>query len=209
MKERLAGIGLAVGTALTLGMIWADSARAFSLGSTVTVTNLLNKKDLGTEIFQGPTNVVVVESDVVELERFGGIWDIDLGDKSISFTLNSRFGNVTSGEDIYRFLAPSFGQQGRNSVTGFEVTTLQDSLAFREGKDPVIKLLAGNWIDVVFPVGFAPGNTPDLTSIPGQLGFTIALTVEPTPVPTPALLPGLVGMGLAAWRRRRDDDQDI
>ncbi len=207
MKERLTGIGLAVGTALTLGMIWADSVQAFSLGNTVTVTNLLDKNDLDPEIFQGPTDVVVVGSDI-ELEQFGGIWDIDLGDNSISFTLNSLFGNVTSGKDIYRFLAPSFGQPGQNSVTGFEVTPLAGSLAFREGKNPVVELLAGNRIDVVFPLGFAPGDAPNLTSISGQLGFKIDLTVEPIPIPTPALLPGLVGMGLAAWRKRRGGDQD-
>ncbi len=51
MKEKLAGLGLAVGTALMLGMILADSAQAFSLGNTVTVTNLLDKDDLDPEIF--------------------------------------------------------------------------------------------------------------------------------------------------------------
>ena len=208
MKKKLAGIGLAVVTALTLGMISADSAQAFSLGKTVTVTNLLDKGDLDPEIFQGPTDVVVVGSDI-ELKQFGGIWDIDLGDNSISFSLNSRFGNVTSGKDIYRFLAPGFGQPGQNSVTGFEVTPLAGGLAFGEGKDPVVKLLTGNWIDAVFPLGFAPGDSPDLTSIPGKLGFSIDLTVEPIPIPTPALLPGLMGMGLAAWRKRRGGgDQD-
>jgi hypothetical protein len=207
MKEKLAGLGLAVGTALMLGMILADSAQAFSLGNTVTVTNLLDKDDLDPEIFQGPTDVAVVGSNI-ELEQFGGVWDIDLGNNSISFTLNSRFGNVTSGKDIYRFLAPSFGQPGQNRVTGFEITPLAGSLAFRKGKDPMVKLLAGNRIDVVFPLGFAPGDAPNLTSIPGQLGFKIDLTIEPTPVPAPALLPGLVGMGLAAWRKRHGGDQD-
>ncbi len=207
MKEKLAGLGLTVGTALMLGMILADSAQAFSLGNTVTVTNLLDKDDLDPEIFQGPTDVVVVGSDI-ELEQFGGIWDIDLGDNSISFSLNSRFGNVTSGKDIYRFLAPGFGRPGQNSVTGFDVTPLKGGLAFREGKGPMVKLLTGNWIDVVFPVGFAPGDSPNLTLIPGQLGFNIDLTVEPIPIPTPALLPGLVGMGLAAWRKRHSDNQN-
>lgn len=197
-------MGLFVGTALTLGMIWADSAQAFSLGKTVTVTNLLDKNDLDPEIFQGPTDVAVVGA-AVELTQFGGIWDIDLGDNSIAFTLNSRFSNVASGNDIYRFKAPDFGLPGQNSVTGFTVTPLPGSLAF--GTNPVITRVANNWIDVVFPLGFAPDNEPDLTLIPGQLGFKIDLAVEPTPVPTPvptpALLPGLVGLGLAVLRQRR------
>lgn len=204
--ERLTGIGLVVGTALTLGVVWADSAQAFSLGKTVTVTNLLDKNDLDPTIFQGPTDIAVVGA-AVELEQFGGIWDIDLGEHSISFTLNSLFSNVASGQDIYRFKAPGFGLPGQNSVTGFTVTPLPGSLAF--GQNPVITLVAANWIDVVFPLGFAPGNEPNLTLIPGQLGFKIDLAVEPTPVPrpvpTPALLPGLVGMGLAILRQRRED----
>ncbi|MBD2231067.1 PTPA-CTERM sorting domain-containing protein [Phormidium tenue] len=208
MKERLTGIGLIVGTALMLCIVWADSAQAFSLGKTVTVTNLLDKDDLDPEIFQGPTDVAVVGSEV-ELEQFGGIWDIDLGDNSILFVLNSRFSNVASGQDIYRFKAPDFGLPGQKSVTGFTVTPLLGSLVF--GKAPMITQVANNWIDVVFPLGFAPDNVTDLTQIPGKLGFKIDLTVEPTPeptpVPTPALLPGLVGMGLAILRQRREDDQ--
>lgn len=65
--------------------------------------------------------------------------------------------------------------------------------------------------EVIFPLGFAQ----NLNTIPvGDLAFSIDLTIVelppvPTPVPTPALLPGLVGMGLAAWRRRRDDAQNV
>jgi hypothetical protein len=217
MKERLIGVGLGVSAALTLGISWTDSAQAFSLNSQVTVENFLAIPGTSTKIpyggsvpiEQGPIDVVVT-SDTTdpELSRFGGIWDIDLDDNSISFTLNSLFSNVASGDDIYRFKAPSFGLPGQNSVTGFTVTPLAGGLAF--SKNPVITRMAGNWIDVVFPVGFAPDDVPDLTSIPGQLGFKIDLTVEqtpgPTPVPTPALLPGLVGMGLAILRQRRGDD---
>jgi hypothetical protein len=48
----------------------------------------------------------------------------------------------------------------------------------------------------ITPVGLQP--------IPGQSnGFVTSAT----PVPTPALLPGLVGMGMAAWRKRMKEDQ--
>ena len=36
----------------------------------------------------------------------------------------------------------------------------------------------------------------------------IPLTTEPTPIPTPALLPGLVGMGVAAVRKRNLEQSD-
>jgi hypothetical protein len=40
-------------------------------------------------------------------------------------------------------------------------------------------------------------------------GYQISLShlsdVPPVPVPTPALLPGLVGMGLSVWRKRKEE----
>ncbi|WOD37728.1 PTPA-CTERM sorting domain-containing protein [Nodosilinea sp. E11] len=200
MKERSIGIGLGAVALLTLGALWPDSAQAFSLGTPVTVTNILDRGALGSDIFQGPTDVVVI-GDEVELSQFGGIWDIDLGDRSISFTLNSLFGNVTSGNDIYRFLATDFGEPGQYAVTGFTVIPQENSLEF--AINPIVRQRGNNWIDIVFPLGFAPGTQPNLTAIPGQLGFRVDLTVEPIPIPTPALLPGLMGMGLAILRQRR------
>lgn len=32
--------------------------------------------------------------------------------------------------------------------------------------------------------------------------------VPPTPIPTPALLPGLLGMGIAAWRKRKNQESE-
>lgn len=246
MKERLSGIGLAVGAALTLGMVWADSAQAFSLNSTVIVENLLrdpNDPNLETRdiSFQGPTTVVVSQDlskllnrspgessggnkpginispnetdQSPELLQFGGIWDIDLGDNFIAFDLNSVFGNVESGDDVYRFYAPKFGKSGQKIVTDFTVTTL-GSFAFRI--PPIVNLTDGNEIEVIFPLEFVfptlgpnetrDPNAPNLTTV--DLGVRIDLITEPIPIPTPALLPGLVGMGLAAWRRRRGGDQD-
>ncbi len=212
MKERLTGIGLAVGTVLTLGVIiWADSAQAFSLHSPVTVTNVLIDPATGDETdFGDPIDVRVGSG--VELTRFGGVWDIDLGDNSIAFDLNSIFGNVISGNDVYRFSAPKFGKPGQSIVTDFTVTAL-GSFAFRIF--PIVKLMNGNEIEVIFPLEFAfpildpneprDPNAPNLTTV--DLGLRIDLTTEstPVPIPTPTLLPGLVGMGLAAWRNRRGD----
>lgn len=217
MKERLAGIGLAVGTALTLGMVWADSAQAFSIGSTVTVENYLINATTGKEdVFQGPTDIKVVEGQEPNLVQFGGIWDIDLDggqdSASIFFDVNSVFGNVTTGHDVYSFIAPKFGQPGQRAISSITLTSLGSStfLIF-----PTINRLGNNGFEVIFSQGFAfpipepnvppDPNAPNLTT--ADLRLRIDLVLEPVPVPTPALLPGLLSMGLAAWRRRRDGDQ--
>jgi hypothetical protein len=201
MKERLTGIGLAVSAALTLGTIWADSAQAFSLGSSVVATNTIKRVNT-----QGQAEEIIFETSPpktvgseIELIQFGGIWDIDLTGSSVSFAINSRFGEVVSGDDIYRLEALNFGSLGQSSVKGFNLVYLGNPV-FNEGKGPVLKLTRGKVLEVLFPLGFAQ----NLNLIPREnLSFRIDLDVEPpTSVPTPALLPGLVGMGLAVLRRR-------
>ncbi|MBE9160150.1 PTPA-CTERM sorting domain-containing protein [Nodosilinea sp. LEGE 06152] len=209
MKERFISVGLGVGAALTLGIVWTDAAQAFSLNSAVSVKNILREAGTQNEIpytgevifNRGPSNVVVGSGR--ELTQFGGLWDIDLDQASIRFTLTNQvqFNNVTSGDDVYSFLAPNFGALGQNSLAGFKFVPLGSSAFIR---NPSINTLTGNKLEVVFPVGFAQ----DLALIPkGSLDFRIDLMIdEPTPVPTPALLPGLVGMGLAVLRKRQNDD---
>jgi hypothetical protein len=201
MKEKSIGIGLVASAVLTLGIGWADSAQAFTLDSSVTVTNSIRNVDTQLEtIFETAGPITVGSSP--GLQQFGGIWDITFSNNSVLFSINSMFGNVVSGDDIYRFKALDFGGLGQSSVTDFSVTGLAGSFI----KDPMVSVKTGNLLEVIFPLGFAT----NLASIPdGDLAFRVDLKVEspdplPTSVPTPALLPGLVGMGLAALRRRQD-----
>lgn len=86
-----------------------------------------------------------------------------------------------------RVYFPGFPQLGTISV--LEGSTLNDATYN-------IGVLAQ--FGSITPVGLQP--------IPGQAnGFVTS--AAPVPVPTPALLPGLVGMGMAAWRKRMKDDQ--
>lgn len=204
MKEKSIGIGLVASAVLTLGIGWADSAQAFSLNSSVRVTNTIRNVDTQEEkVFRTPQTKTVGSG--LELQRFGGIWDIDLDANSILFRINSEFRNVTSGDDIYRFEALYFGGLGQSSLMGFNVPDLPDLFI----KDPIVAVKTDNLLEVIFPSEFVAKDL-DLTSIPGgDLAFRVDLKVTPpdpvpTPVPTPALLPGLVGMGLAALRRRQD-----
>lgn len=207
MKERLTGIGLAVGAALTLEMLWTDAAQAFSLGSSVVAINSI--KTVNT---QGQTKEIIFETSLpitvgsgTELVQFGGIWDIDFTGSSVSFAINSRFSSVVSGDDVYRLEALNFGGPGQRSVKGFNLVYLGNPV-FEKDKGPVLKLTGGNILEVLFPLGFAQ----DLNLIPREnLSFRIDLAIEPpTSVPTPALLPGLVGMGLAVLRKQRRAERD-
>ncbi|MBE9138307.1 PTPA-CTERM sorting domain-containing protein [Nodosilinea sp. LEGE 07088] len=163
------------------------------------MTNLLDKGNLGTDIFQGPEDVVVVTPGL-ELVQFGGIWDIDLDDNAISFSLNSIFGNVESGNDIYRFEAPNLYQPGQ-----LPTINIFSFAAFSPDNSPFARFTGSNKLEVVFPLGFAPeGLIPPQPDTP--LAITTTLPVQPFVVPTPALLPGLIGMGLTIWRKQRRDD---
>ncbi|WP_035987217.1 PTPA-CTERM sorting domain-containing protein [Leptolyngbya sp. KIOST-1] len=217
MKERLAGIGLTVGTALILGPVWANSAQAFSLGSPVIVENFLVDSDNpsiripyeGTiPIVQGPTRVVVTPPNpdsnepTIELKQFGGIWDIDLDDNFISFSLNSLFTNVSTGTDVYRFIGPNTGKIPTIKIFSFT------PFSSKENERPYARFTAGEQlrVDLVFPRLFAPGGL--LPPEPGSTPmFVTNVQVEPHAIPTPALLPGLVGMGLAALRKQRGEKE--
>ncbi|HIK43519.1 MAG TPA: PTPA-CTERM sorting domain-containing protein, partial [Leptolyngbyaceae cyanobacterium M65_K2018_010] len=59
--------------------------------------------------------------------------------------------------------------------------------------------------------GFYTDDPTDLMtaveiSINDQFGFAFGeMRLATQPIPTPALLPGIVGMGVAAWRRRQGE----
>lgn len=46
------------------------------------------------------------------------------------------------------------------------------------------------------------GNLPNPPVANANFTFAVVNSAAPTPIPTPALLPGLVGMGIAAYRKR-------
>ncbi|MGB3202160.1 MAG: PTPA-CTERM sorting domain-containing protein [Nodosilinea sp.] len=212
MNKRCVGIGLGVGATLTFNVLWPNSAQAFSLKK-VSVENLLRDpeilplKEIG---FQGPVDVTVIQGQEPELIRFGGIWDVDLGESSIYFDLNSVFGNVESGDDVYKFKVLNSSGFGRRVITGALLTT-GGSFTFQ--KTPVFNLLSGNKFEIVFPLEFAfPVPAPNAPRDPRASNLTnvdltlrVDLITEPVPVPTPALLPGLVGMGLSVLYKRRED----
>lgn len=55
-----------------------------------------------------------------------------------------------------------------------------------------------------FPGGFLPGGgLLDGLGAVGENTFAVATPTAATPIPTPALLPGVVGLGIATYRKRK------
>lgn len=204
MKKRCVGIGFGVSAALAWSVVWPDPAWAFSLGSSVTASNNLKYIDEKGEAVlipfeeSGPFEVRAG----VELQQFGGIWDIDFGDNALLFTLNSKFGNVVTGDDVYRFLSPALDQMGQPPTI-----SLLSFTDFSPDNRPFARFRRADVLEVVFPLGFAPKGL-----LPPQTGSTpqirTELPVKPYAVPTPAFLSGLLGMVLAVLRRHGICDDD-
>ncbi|MBD2260584.1 PTPA-CTERM sorting domain-containing protein [Pseudanabaena sp. FACHB-2040] len=66
-----------------------------------------------------------------------------------------------------------------------------------------ISLVGGGNLD-----SFEGVETPAPFPFRGSAAFLFPLEGSVTAVPTPALLPGLIGMGLTALRKRRDDSEE-
>jgi hypothetical protein len=123
-----------------------------------------------------------------------GIFD-DGGNLLVSGTVNP--GDPLQGWFRYTAIAPTELAGGQTfyiaATTGSERYT-SDPIGFTV--DPRINYLGGAFQQsktLVFP-GFL---------YPKQREAFFGPNFQITAVPTPALLPGLLGMGLAAWRRRR------
>lgn len=81
------------------------------------------------------------------------------------------------------------------------------------------KVTVGNTTEILNPVPDGPVNTSGFRSYPVSLGDPISFQVNTggddsgafqvtdfdAPIPTPAMLPGLIGMGLAFWRKKTAD----
>ncbi|HEY9700408.1 MAG TPA: PTPA-CTERM sorting domain-containing protein [Trichocoleus sp.] len=158
----------------------------WSLGFEFTANNNISVKSLG---FYDDLKNDLTESHAV------GIFD-SLGNLLVSGTVNP--GDTLDGWFRYSSVAPTLLQAGQNyfvaATTGSENYTW-DVLGFTV--DPNITFIrdayAGSSM-LVFPSG-----GPSVAN--GYFGPNFQF--DATPVPTPALLPGLVGMGIAALHKKR------
>jgi hypothetical protein len=59
-----------------------------------------------------------------------------------------------------------------------------------------------------FTIQIVATRTPSSSAATAWLTDNLTLDVDVVPIPTPALLPGLIGMGVAALRRQRSEEAD-
>lgn len=118
----------------------------------------------------------------------------NLGDSFQQLIINTGGVQLTSGKKYVAFLSTSGLQSGQpSSTTNFGSVWGNDyvggEFVFYNTGDDFAPLLTTNW----------------QTFIEGDLAFEATLTEGAQPIPTPALLPGLIGMGIATIRKRKGE----
>lgn len=134
---------------------------------------------------------------IVGLDAFGNIPDVATGDIFFSFALPG-----TETKAVTDFLSFSIGDGGGDTdifqVRLYDLSnTLISALNFAEtSRFTYSQSLPGiNRVEVDFS---------------GEFGYSLDDLVfntptQPEPIPTPALLPGLIGMGITAYRKRKQE----
>ena len=106
-----------------------------------------------------------------------------------SFVTFSKTGFANLTFDLVKFIQPRYVEVG-SATDGFGQFTSRVRGAFNPGGKEISEVLSA----------FATIKN-DKT----MLGNYTNITLATTPIPTPALLPGLIGMGVAALRKRKSE----
>jgi hypothetical protein len=168
----------------TYGALHSDSARRewFS-AQNVTTGNI--DFNLG--------NTYTIENVVIWNEDVFGIKDFNVfASNNAAFTGATNLGAFTARpQAVSGVRSPQFIEEGK--IYGFTPTAAQ-----------FIRLVVRSTYDYETPNRDILNN-PDIATNPGFRSASIGEVAfgETDKVPTPALLPGLIGLGATAWRKRR------
>lgn len=113
-------------------------------------------------------------------------------------TLTTLYGIDSAADVLFIQNPPNAGTQTLVGSLGIDFGALGGfDIVTRNGVNSAFAVTGSD----LYSVDLASGAATGLGKIGNANDSFIGLTA--TPVPTPALLPGLVGMGLAAWKKRR------
>lgn len=201
MKTLLSS-ALIAGTVAIGSLGHADPVQALAIGCPPTLTSLVTNTT-GCQIYSPiPTNPAQVSVADIQAQNFFGITDWT--------------STLQNGLTI-----PGTGQQGNWDISSLNLwSTYSDvMLVFKDGVKtaPVAYKLAqdavsGTWsTPFLKPTFDLPGNSQsaDVSNITVYWRGEATPPPPPTPIPTPAaVLPGLMGMGAAVFRKKKQGEQD-
>jgi hypothetical protein len=138
---------------------------------------------------------------------FGGIWIRAFKTNANNTSADEVF---TQGNLALTYIGGAPSQDGTWSISGLTASVNSVILAVKAGagnnasaqsliyyKFDDLSVLSGGWS--TFGLVNNGGNQPDLSHM------TVYTSTSGNAIPTPALLPGLLGLGAAVWRKRKGE----
>jgi hypothetical protein len=185
-------IATVVGSAFSISVLEANPAQAlsFTFQFDNTFNNTLTPPIVGTGTFSFDENPVDGTYALTSLSNslfsfnFGGD---TFGNSDIVTPLSEILVQISNAGQRVTF--------SNSDPSGFGTGPFGGSIDFINGTSSILSFE---------PPGFNPGETPTLYIYEGPQDFFAGTYVGgTTAIPTPALLPGLIGMGLAVFRKRK------
>lgn len=228
-KERIKAFAAFSGVALGLATIGADSAAAAVIRSPISATatsEFSSAYDIGNTIDQSGLSVGFT-SGVTDFDAYlalnpahtfiatGFEWFTaqDIISAVVTYDLGNLFkvdrvalwNEDSSGIGIFDILASSDGVSFSTIATGLSPLNNPDGTPY---KAETFNFGPVNARYFRFDISGCPQPDPNSFTFNGCGIGEVAFSTSSQPIPTPALLPGLIGMGVAALRKRNQEEGD-
>ncbi|MBE9179532.1 PTPA-CTERM sorting domain-containing protein [Oculatella sp. LEGE 06141] len=129
---------------------------------------------------------------------------------NITYKLDNQTLTTTVGAKVNRILVRTFAQSGKGNVTLSDLVFNGEVFSGLLTSDGA----GGNDVSYLNITGFSTPFTltgkalisANNGAARSQLAYQFKAGFSPEPIPTPALLPGLIGMGVAVLRKKQDEE---
>lgn len=211
MNFQSIGFKVVVATAVLTGVMSVSaSARAFSIGDTLQFSSMVgvdydvdgttpDSLNFGNNVFD-PSGVAANSQGVIQVNSSStGSFASYIGK---SGTIKDLGLNPASPTPVTNFLKISPDLSFDLTSFNYGVVSFPGAFdIFGNGVSGVFKNASGQAVaEGLITAQIIDGTTKGLSSYSGTITVT-----KPTAVPTPALLPGLIGLGVAALRKRKQE----